>query len=115
MGTLHVIKNFVNDNDGIAVASDFSVHVKNGGIDVTGSPAAGAESPGVTYTLSPGTYIISEDAYANYTVSYSGESDLDGSVILVDGDDKTVTITNNDFLTNPQTGDNFWIGILTAV
>ena len=60
--TLHVVKLVVNDSGGTAVASDFNIHVKSGGVDVTGSPAPGAAEPGTTYTLKPGRYTISEDA-----------------------------------------------------
>ena len=36
------------------------------------------------------------DAFAGYTLSYSGDSDSSGNIILVAGYNKTVTITNND-------------------
>jgi uncharacterized repeat protein (TIGR01451 family)/LPXTG-motif cell wall-anchored protein len=94
--TLHVIKHVVNDDGRTAVAANFNLHVKTGGIDVAASPAPGAESPGTTYTLAAGTYAVSEDAYAGYTVSYSGDSDAGGNIILAAGANKTVTITNND-------------------
>lgn len=119
--TLTVIKHVINDDGRKSVASDFTVHVKFDGLDLTGSPAAGAESPGNTYTVPPGNYVVSEDAYAHYTVSYSGDSNSSGSVTLVDGDNKTVTITNNDIRANPKTGDKTesesasWIGISAAV
>jgi len=97
--TLHVIKHVINDNSGKAVAADFKLHVKTAdGIDVDASPAPGAESPGITYTLAPGTYVISEDVSVGYTVSYSGDRDVSGNmtVSLGSDDNKTVTITNND-------------------
>ena len=94
--TLHVIKHVINDNGRTAVAADFRLHVKISGKDVAASPAVGAESPGTTYTLAAGTYVVSEDAYAGYTVSYSGDSDSRGNITLASGDNQTVTITNND-------------------
>ncbi|HEY5563188.1 MAG TPA: ice-binding family protein [Clostridiaceae bacterium] len=96
--TLHVIKHVINDNGGKSIAANFNLHVKTSGSDVVESPAPGAESPGTTYTLSPGTYIVSEDTTVGYTQSYSNNNDLSGNIIVAlgSGDNKTVTITNND-------------------
>ena len=94
--TLHVIKLVINDDGRTSVAADFTVHVKASSIDVAGSPAAGAGSPGTAYTLDAGTYAVSEDASATYAVSYSGDGDSSGNITLAPGDNKTVTITNND-------------------
>lgn len=93
--TLHVIKQVINDNGRTAVAGDFNIHVKASGIDVATSPAPGVAAPGTSYTLAAGTYVVSEDANALYTASFSGDS-TDGNITLAAGDNKTVTITNND-------------------
>jgi hypothetical protein len=93
---LHVIKHVINNDGSTAVAADFDLHVRMSGIDVAESPAPGAESPGTTYTLAAGTYQVSEDPFAGYNVSYSGDSDSNGNITLAPGDNKTVTITNND-------------------
>lgn len=98
---LHVIKVVVNENnDGTAVSSDFTVYVQDGGVDVTGSPSSGASSPGTSYSLSSGTYIVSEDLDASYVQSFSGDCDSEGSIKLSAGDDKTCTITNTDIETS---------------
>ena len=94
--TLHVIKHVINDNGRTAVASNFNLHVKTSGSDVVGSPAPGLESPGTTYTLPVGSYAVSEDAFAGYTESYSGDGDSKGNITLASGDIKTITITNDD-------------------
>ena len=96
-GTLIVKKHVVNDNGGTKVASDFTLHVKSGSTDVTGSPAAGSES-GTSYTLSGGTYNVSENAPpAGYTqTGISGDCDASGNVTVVAGQTKTCTITNTD-------------------
>jgi len=94
--TLHVIKTVINDNAGTAVASAFNLHVKLSGTDVAGSPAAGVTTPGTSYTLSAGTYVVSEDTNTSYTQSFSGDCNSSGSVVLSAGDNKTCTITNND-------------------
>ena len=95
--TLTVIKHVVNDNGGSATASQWSMHVKSGASDVTGSPFSGAESPGTTKTLSSGSYAVSEsDGPSGYVASFSGDCDSSGNVTLGPGQTKTCTITNND-------------------
>jgi len=91
--TLHVIKLVVG---GSKSASDFSVHVKLGASDVATSPQPGTGGLGTSYTLSPGTYVVSEAADAKYTQSFSGFCDSSGSMTLVAGMDKTCTIINTD-------------------
>lgn len=99
--TLHVIKNVVNAHDGNATASLFNLHVKLAGVDVSASPTVGTASPGTPYTLAPGTYTVSEDVNAAYVASFSGDCDLNGTVLLTSGSDKTCTVTNTDVLTTP--------------
>ena len=74
--------------------------VKNSGSfgtsDVVGSPAAGVESPGTLYTLSAGTYTVSENAFSGYTQSFSGDCDGNGSITLTSGGNETCTVTNDD-------------------
>lgn len=98
--TLHVIKHVVNNDGGTATASTFTLHVKGatgmGVSDVAGSPATGVETPGTSYTLDAGTYTVSENVFSGYTQSMSGDCDVNGSVVLVSGDNKTCTITNDD-------------------
>lgn len=99
--TLHVIKHVINNDGGTAAASSFTLHVVGassmGGVsDVAGSPAAGVESPGTAYTLASGIYAVSENAFAGYTSSFSGDCDASGNVTLASGDNKTCTITNDD-------------------
>ena len=89
-----------------AVAANFNLHVKTSGKDIATSPAPGVESPGTTYTLAAGTYVVSEDAFAGYTASYSGDSDASGNITLAPGDNKTITITNNDIALPPIVSDN---------
>ncbi len=94
--TLHVIKNVVNASGGTATSSDFSLHVMLSGVDVVGSPAPGTTTPGTLYTLSPNTYIVSENANAAYSAAFSGDCNASGSVTLAAGDNKMCTITNTD-------------------
>lgn len=100
--TLKIIKTVLNNNGGVKTAADFSMHVKSGTTDVTGSPAAGSSS-GTTYTLPAGTYTVSEDAVSGYTqTGISGDCSSSGSVTLASGDSKTCTVTNDD---NPSGGE----------
>ncbi len=80
--TLHVIKQVTNNNGGTAVAADFTMHVKDAGVDVTGSPAAGAGSPGTLYSLPAGTYNVSEDVNTQYNATFSGDCDAGGNITL---------------------------------
>ena len=94
--TLHIIKTVINSNGGTAIASAFNLHVKLSGTDVSGSPATGTGSPGTSYSLSAGTYVVSEDANTSYTGTFSGDCDASGNVTLASGDSKTCTVTNTD-------------------
>ena len=94
--TLRVVKVVVNDNGGTAVVSDAILHVQDGMGDVAGSPQAGADAPGTAYSLTPGSYTVSEDFFEGYSVKIEGDCDAGGDVDLVSGDDKTCTVTNDD-------------------
>ncbi len=94
--TLRVVKQVVNNNGGTAAAASFNLHVMLGGADVSLSPAVGVVSPGRAYTLAAGTYVVSEDANAAYTSSFSGACNASGSVTLTAGADVTCIVTNDD-------------------
>ena len=96
--TLHIIKTVINDNAGISTASSFNLHVKLAGVDAFGSPALGAGTPGTSYTLAAGTYVVSEDTNASYTSTFSDSCDSSGNITLIAGDNKTCTITNDDIV-----------------
>ena len=100
--TLHVVKSVINNNGGTTNASDFNLHVKFLGADVSGSPAGGAGTPGTTYSLDPGTYLISEDVNTFYGSSFSGDCNLVGSITLTAGQDATCIITNDDVAPPPS-------------
>ena len=97
LGSLRVVKQVVNDNGGTKLAGDFTLHVKSGGTDVAGSPAAGSAT-GTVYTLASGSYTVSEDTPpAGYAqTGFSGDCDSSGTVTVVPGVQKTCTITNDD-------------------
>jgi hypothetical protein len=97
---LHVIKVVNNNNGGTLGPADFMVHVETGSplADVSGSPQAGASAPGTLYTLSAGSYTVSENTpptgYQQVSIVCNGVTTA--SVTLAVGDDKTCTITNAD-------------------
>ena len=93
--TLIVIKHVVNDNGGVKTAADFTMHVT--GTNVSQAQFAGAEAPGVTVTLSAGTFSVTEDGVPGYD-----QTDAVGcSGSIANGETKTCTITNNDAKATP--------------
>jgi CSLREA domain-containing protein len=93
--TLTVITTVTNDNGGTATPAGFTIHVRNGGADVGGSPAAGSAG-GTTYTLVAGSYAVAADAVPGYFTAIGGACAADGSVSLAPGDAKTCTVAPND-------------------
>ncbi len=93
--TLTVITTVSNDSDGTRAPSGFTVHVRSGGADVSGSPQAGSAS-GTTYTLTAGSYAVSSDAVPGYVAAIAGACAAGGSVSLAAGDAKTCTVAAND-------------------
>ncbi|MDP2708540.1 MAG: ice-binding family protein [bacterium] len=87
--TLHVVKTVINDNGGLAVASDFTLNVT--GTNVSSSSFVGSEA-GVDVTLDAGAYAVTETSLSGYLQSGSG--DCSGTIAA--GETKTCTITNND-------------------
>jgi hypothetical protein len=85
--SLHVIKLVIGGGS----PSDFTVHVKQAGVDV-GTATLGAATPGTTYALASSTYVVSENTNAAYVTTFTGACDSNGSVTLSTGDDKTCTI-----------------------
>jgi LPXTG-motif cell wall-anchored protein len=98
---LIVIKHVVNTYGGTAVASDFIIHVTHNGSEVAGSPSAGVDGAGHSYTLAPGTYLVSEthvDGYygtfANTDPALGGLITADGLITIASGQVATIVRTN---------------------
>jgi len=83
--TLTVIKVVVNDNSGTATVSDFQLMVDSTNV-----------TSGVPVELVPDTYVVSEVQLSGYSASFSGDCDANGTIVLVEGDNSTCTITNDD-------------------
>ncbi len=99
--TLRIIKEVINTGGGSAVPLDFTLHVKTAGSDVTGSPQVGVVTPGTSYTLSAGSYTVSEDANSSYSPAFSGDCNSSGVVALSNGESKSCTITNTYIVVTP--------------
>ena len=99
-GTLVVVKNVVNTYGGTAAASDFMIHVTHNGSEVAGSPVAGASGAGVSFTLPPGDYLVSEVHHDGYYGTFgngdpaAGNSVSTGLVTVVSGQVTTIVRTN---------------------
>jgi len=96
-GTLTVIKHVVNDDDGTAIAADFTMNVSGTGVSTSSFP--GSET-GTSVTLDAGNYSVTEGSADGYTASYS--ADCSGTISA--GEAKTCTITNDDEAAAPTVG-----------
>ena len=88
---LTVIKHVVNDDGGLKAASDFSITVTGTNVQPSAT-FAGADAPGTTVTLDPGSYSVDEAADSGYTKTLGAGC----SGTLAYGDEATCTITNDD-------------------
>lgn len=98
-GTVHVIKYVDNQFSGRAVASDFVIHVTQFGNEQVGSPAVGVASPGRTYVLPVGLYLLYEDSIAGYWGIWDGDITRGGGIEITKGSNLVVTRTNFDVRT----------------
>ncbi len=88
-----VIKQIVNDNGGNNIVADYQLFVDNG---VVTTPV----TSGITTTVTPGSYTVTETGVPGYVASFSGDCDSLGQISLASSDNKTCTITNNDLPSN---------------
>ena len=82
---LTVTKIVINDNGGTLEVSDFPLFVNGVGV------VSGQEN-----LMSTGDYIVSENNQAGYSVTFGGDCDANGNVILALDETKSCTITNDD-------------------
>jgi hypothetical protein len=95
-GTLRLIKEVINDNGGPATAADFTLHVTQDGVDVSGSPAVGSDT-GTVYDLLTGSYEVSESNQAiGYTQTGIVCDDEETSTANVTLNNEVVCIITND-------------------
>jgi len=95
-GTIHVLQNVINDDNGLALASDFTITVKHFGANVVGSPFQAASGAGVTFVLEPGTYVVSQEPKEGYYGAWNSAGDHSGFVNLEAGQELTLMRTSND-------------------
>ena len=98
VGAIKVMKIVVG---GTAAPSDFQIHVKSDGSDVSGSPQAGS-SAGTTYVgIAPGTYTVSETGGpAGYVSSFVPGMGCDNGTVSV----ASSTIPSTCAITNTWSG-----------
>ncbi len=101
MGTIQVISQVNNDNDGTKLPADFTFNVKHFGTDVLGSPFLGTGSFGTTFIVEAGTYVISTPIVDGYDGTWSGIDITNGFVDLQAGQNVTIIRTFNDNGTAP--------------
>ncbi|MGH9921185.1 MAG: hypothetical protein ACRD38_00375, partial [Nitrososphaerales archaeon] len=87
---LTVIKDVLNDDGGILEAGDFIIHVS--GTNVSPADFAAVSFPGLTITLDPGSYSVTEDPVLGYSSTFS--DDCTGTI--TSGVTKVCIIVNRD-------------------
>ncbi len=107
--TITVCKDLINDNDGQAGVSDFHFTLTDTQGHVYGPQTPTAEDPCVSFIVPQGTYTITEDGPDGYLATFSGDS-TDGTLSVVLGDHKTVTITNDDVSRYSISGHKYCCG-----
>ena len=91
LGELVVIKHVINDDGGIAVASDFTMSI-NAVSAIGGNVFPGQEAPGTTRDVTIGNYTVTESGPAGYTSTFSAGCNS----TIATGQTKTCTVTNDD-------------------
>ena len=97
--TIHVIKIVKNLYGGTATSGDFMISLRHWGVDVAGSPAVGVTTPGRTYIVAPGTYVVGEvdgPLFSQYISSFDIQGQLTNFINVKAGDDLTVIQTNTE-------------------
>lgn len=97
--TIHVIKIVNNKYGGTAVPGDFQISLRHWGVDVAGSPDVGMASPGRTYIVAPGTYVVGEvdgALFSKYINSFDIQNQTTNFIDVKAGDDITVVQTNTE-------------------
>jgi hypothetical protein len=84
--SITLIKKVINDDGGTLGVIDFPLFIDNTQV-----------ASGVKVEIEPGVYTASEEQQSGYkSLGWKGDCTLGGSVILLPGDDKICTITNDD-------------------
>ena len=93
-GTLIVMTQVVNNNGGSKAASDFTVNVS---ADTPSQTSFAGSATGVSITVNPGAYNITENNMAGYTQSPGATCSSAGSLgSIVAGETRVCIITNDD-------------------
>lgn len=96
IATITVTKEVVNNNGGNNVISDFQLFVDNG---IVATPV----TSGVPTNVAAGTYTVGETGISGYVASFpslTDDCDSDGILSILDGEQKTCTLVNDDLPAN---------------
>ena len=107
-GTINVITIVNNTYGGTATPADFTLALRHHAVDVLGSPAMGMATPGRSYLVNPGTYVLTQAVntmFPNYIQSFDIVGKSTQTIVLAPGQSITITETNNQLppLTAPGT------------
>jgi Prealbumin-like fold domain len=97
---LTVVKHVINNDNGHASASDFTMTIN--GVTATGGNSFPGSEAGTTKQVTPGTYSVTETGPAGYVATFS--PGCSGTIAL--GESKTCTVTNNDI--GPARTPGYW-------
>jgi len=89
MGTLTVIKNVINDNGGTLTSENFNIQVTGTNVSLS---AFNGSSEGTIVELDEGAFSVTETP----VTGYSGTLSADCSGVILSGESKICTITNDD-------------------
>ena len=104
MGTLTVVKEVTNDNNGQKQVSDFGLFVGNTQV-----------TSGAANDFLVGSYVVSENNSSGYTATFSGDCDANGNVTITEGANLTCTITNDDVAIQTLFTDGFGTGSTDSI
>jgi len=89
-GTLNVITHVINNGGHTKTASDFAIAI--GGSNPVPAAFSGAEAPGITVTIDPGTYSVTENTDSDYVETIDPQC----SGTISAGQEITCTMINDD-------------------
>jgi hypothetical protein len=102
-GTLQIMTVVNNNNGGSKTESDFTVKVTG---DTPSQTSFAGSSTGVSVTVNPGAYNVTEDSMSGYTLTQGATCSSSGSSgNIIAGENRVCVLTNNDIPPPPPPPD----------